>query len=106
VFLGEFEQMVMLAVLGLEHRAYGVTIRREIEHHLDRDLSPGALYTTLDRLEAKGLLASKMRKPDADTNRSKRCFGVTPAGLKALRESRKVLERMWHGARAALGEVP
>ncbi len=105
MFLGEFEQIVMLAVLSIDDGAYGVTIRHEIEEQLQRSISPGALYTTLDRLEAKGLLSSAMRPTGADTNRSKRCFKVPRAGLKALRESRKVLETMWNGVRAVLGDA-
>ena len=56
--LGEFEQVVLLAVLRLADGAYGVAIRREIATCTDRDPAPGALYTTLDRLEDKGLVTS------------------------------------------------
>ena len=105
MFLGEFEQIVMLAVLSLERHGYGVTIRREIETHLERAISPGALYTTLDRLEAKELLASRVRTPGKDGRSQKRCFEVTRAGLNALRDSRRVLETMWNGVRTALGDV-
>ena len=59
--LGEFEQVVLLAILRLGDEAYGVTIRREIAVCTERDPAPGALYTTLDRLEEKGLVASKYR---------------------------------------------
>ena len=77
MFLGEFEHIVLLAVLALDDGAYGVTIRREIEQQLDRPISPGALYTTLDRLEEKGLLSSETRSPDAESQNTKRCFEVT-----------------------------
>ncbi len=105
MFLGEFEQIVMLAVLRLERHGYGVSIRREIEKHLERAISPGALYTTLDRLEAKELLASRVRTPGQEVAGQKRCFEVTRAGLKALRDSRRVLETMWNGVRTSLGDV-
>lgn len=96
--LGEFEHYALLAVVHLGDRAYGVTIRQEIEARTDRDVAIGALYTCLERLERKGYLRSTMSDPTPQRGgRSKRYFTVTPRGAGALRESRKRLTRMWEG---------
>jgi PadR family transcriptional regulator, regulatory protein PadR len=97
-FLGEFEQMVLLAVLRLGDKAYGVPIRQEIERRTGRSLTVGALYTTLDRLEQKGHLSSSFSDPTPERGgRSKRYFKVRPLGLRALRESREAMSAMWEG---------
>ena len=96
--LGEFEQIVLLAVLRLSDEAYGVPIRREIEKRTKRHLTVGALYRTLDRLEGKSLITSSFSDPTPERGgRSKRYFKVEPLGLKALRESREALAAMWEG---------
>ncbi|MEZ4421791.1 MAG: helix-turn-helix transcriptional regulator [Gemmatimonadota bacterium] len=96
--LGEFEQLVLLAVLRLGGDAYGVRIGDEIETVAQRRPSSGALYTTLDRLEGKGLLVSAQ---EADTGgragRPRRYYRLAPDGLEALRRSRQALLRMWSG---------
>jgi DNA-binding PadR family transcriptional regulator len=98
--LGEFEQTVLLAVLHLGDRAYGVTIRQEIETRTGHDVAVGALYTALDRLERKGYVTSAMSDPTPQRGgRSKRHFTLKPAGLGALKQSREILDRMWQGAR-------
>lgn len=98
VTLGEFEQYLLLAVAHLADEAYGVTIRREIERRVERDVAIGALYTSLDRLEQKGLLRSKMSDPTPERGgRSKRYFSLTASGAAALRQSRARLARMWEG---------
>ena len=98
--LGEFEQALLLAVIRLDDRAYGVTIRREIETRLGRAVAVGALYTSLGRLERKGLVRSSMSDPTHERGgRSKRFFSITPAGARALRECRERFMRMWKGAR-------
>jgi len=97
-YLGEFEQIVLLALLRLEKNAYGVSIRREIEQRTKRDVSVGALYSTLDRLEAKGYVASWFADPTAERGgRSKRFFRVEPLGLKAVQRSQKALATMLEG---------
>lgn len=97
-YLGEFEQIVMLALLRLGKNAYGVPIRREIEDRTSRDVSVGALYSTLDRLEAKGYVASWFAEPTAERGgRSKRFFRVEPLGLKAVKRSQKALAVMLEG---------
>jgi len=96
--LGEFEQIVLLAVLRLGEGAYGVPIRREIETRTGRSLTVGALYRTFDRLEAKGYVRSWFSEPTPERGgRSKRYFKVEPAGTRALQESRNALNAMWEG---------
>jgi DNA-binding PadR family transcriptional regulator len=97
-YLGEFEQIVLLALLRLQTNAYGVPIRREIEQRTKREVSVGALYSTLDRLEAKGYVASWFADPTAERGgRSKRFFRIEPLGLKAVRRSQKALATMLEG---------
>ena len=97
-YLGEFEQIVLLALLRLGKNAYGVPIRHEIEHRTKRDVSVGALYSTLDRLEEKGYVASWFAEPTAERGgRSKRFFRVEPLGLKAVKRSQKALSTMLEG---------
>jgi DNA-binding PadR family transcriptional regulator len=82
--LGEFEQIVLLAILRLDENAYGVTIREEIMARTDREPSPGALYTTLDRLEEKGLVRSRFGDPTPQRGgRAKRFFSISAKGSKA-----------------------
>src|SRR5689334_9869711 len=88
--LGEFEQIVLLAVLRLGDNAYGVPIRREIEKRTGRSLTVGALYRTFDRLEEKGYLNSWFSDPVPERGgRSKRYFKLEALGMRALRESRE-----------------
>lgn len=83
--LGEFEQIVLLAVLRLGDNAYGVSIRREIAAHTKREPAPGALYTTLDRMEQKGLIQSQFGDPTPQRGgRAKRYVKVTKKGRAAL----------------------
>ena len=96
--LGEFEQIVLLAVLRLRDDAYGVPIRLEIERRTARALTVGALYRTLDRLEEKGYVSSAFSAPSSERGgRSKRYFKVKPLGLRSLRASRDALTAMWDG---------
>ena len=96
--LGDFEHVVLLALLRLGPEAYGTTIRREIEAQTGRTVSVGALYTALDRFERNGYVTSTLTDPTPERGgRAKRCFEVTPAGQRAVRLSREVLNRMWKG---------
>jgi DNA-binding PadR family transcriptional regulator len=96
--LGEFEQIVLLAVLRLGDSAYGVPILAEIEKRARRRVTVGALYATLDRLESKGLIHSWFADPTPQRGgRSKRYFQLQPAGIAALSESKAALDRMWQG---------
>ncbi|MEO5925075.1 MAG: helix-turn-helix transcriptional regulator [Bryobacteraceae bacterium] len=100
VTLGEFEQLVLLAILRLGDNAYGVTIRHEITKRTNREATPGALYTTLDRLEDKGMLRSTMGDPTPERGgRAKRYFEVTGAGMKAITQSQKNYQQMRKGLR-------
>jgi len=97
-FLGEFELMVLLAILQQGESAFGLEVRREIERSAGRLVSRGAFYTTLDRLERKGYVRWTEDTPeDARTSASLRRFTVTPEGLAALRASRNALETLWRG---------
>ena len=99
--LGEFEQMVLLAVLqaGQERAdAYGVNVHAELEARTKRRVARGAVYMTLDRLEKKGLLSSYLTDPTPERGgRAKRCYRVTKPAMTALRESRRALLRLWEG---------
>ena len=101
--LGEFEQLLLLAIVRLGDDAYGVTIRREIESRTGREVAIGALYTALVRLERKGFVRSTMSAPTAERGgRSRRHFRLKPPGAAALRQSRERLARMWEGVTADL----
>jgi DNA-binding PadR family transcriptional regulator len=107
VFLGEFEQMVLLAILRLGDEAYAVTIREELGMRVGRQIARGALYTTLERLESKGYLRSKFGDPTAERGgRARRYFFLTARGLAALRSTKDALRRMYEGLDALLGETP
>jgi DNA-binding PadR family transcriptional regulator len=97
-FLGEFEQMVLLAILRTGEDAYAVPIRREIEERAQRRVSRGALYTTLERLESKGFVESTMADPTPERGgRSRRTYVVAAPGLEALENSRAAMASLWQG---------
>src|SRR5229473_3021995 len=92
-YLGEFEQIVMLAVLRLGDEAYGVPIRSEIEQRTGRSVTIGALYATLDRLESKGYIHSWFADPTPQRGgRSKRYFRMLPEGVDALNRSKEMVD--------------
>ncbi|MBV8847291.1 MAG: PadR family transcriptional regulator [Bryobacterales bacterium] len=96
--LGEFEQIVLLAIMRLGDDAYGVTIRSEIAVCTGREPSPGALYTTLDRLEDKGLLKSRVGDPSPRRGgRAKRYFAVSASGIKAVARAQKAYRKLLEG---------
>jgi DNA-binding PadR family transcriptional regulator len=96
--LGEFEQIVLLAVLRLGDTAYAVTVRREIAARTDRRPTPGALYTTLDRLEEKGLVVSRLGDPTPQRGgRAKRHFKVSAKGVAALARVQRSYIRLLDG---------
>lgn len=105
-FLGEFEQMVLLAILQRSEDAFALEVRREIERSAERTVSRGAFYTTLERLERKGFV--RWTEEIADHARRTgplRRFSVTPEGLVALRESRQAFVALSRGLDEVLGEV-
>jgi DNA-binding PadR family transcriptional regulator len=102
--LGEFEHMVLLAILHLGDGVYGVPIVDEIQRRTGRTVAPAAVYITLRRLEQKALLTSWMSDSTPERGgKSRRCVKVTDAGLDILRESRKLLDSMWQGLDPKLG---
>jgi PadR family transcriptional regulator, regulatory protein PadR len=104
ILLGEFEQVVLLAILRAGDTAYGVTIRAEIAACTDRDPAPGALYTTLDRLEEKGMVASRLGDPTPQRGgRAKRYFTVTSAGMQAVSRAQRSYQRLLKGLKLTGG---
>lgn len=97
-YLGEFEHIIVLALLRLEDRAYGVTVRQEIEFRIKREVSIGAVYATLDRLETKGYVKSHRGDPTPERGgRSKRFFRVTAKGVSAVNRTQRALQTMTEG---------
>ena len=96
--LGSFEEQVALAVLRTAPEAYGMNVRRELEGITRRSITIGSVYITLDRLEAKGLLASTRTTARSDAL-SRRVFSITAAGTQALVETKAVRERLWQGVK-------
>ena len=96
--LGDFEQLVLFGVLRLEDGAYGAAIRQEIHARSHRDVSINAVYTTLDRLEAKGLLRSWIGEPTAQRGgRRRKFYAIRPAGITALRQAYQAFSAMTVG---------
>ena len=97
-YLGEFGHIVLLALLRLGDQAYGVSVRQEIAKCIDRDVSVGAIYATLDRLEEKGYVTSSMGEPTPQRGgRPKRFFRVTANGVSAVNRTRQAFVRMSKG---------
>jgi len=98
--LGSLEHIVLLALVRLESKAYGMTVRREIEHRTGRDISIGAVYATLERLEAKGYVSSFVGEPTASRGgRAKRLFRIEANGERVLHASQEAIRKMTLGLR-------
>ena len=96
--LGAFEEHVLLGVARGAGDAYGMTVRRDIEERTGRDVSIGAVYATLERLERKGFVASRLDDGSPERRgRARRFFTLEPAGADALRTARELSRRMWEG---------
>jgi PadR family transcriptional regulator PadR len=96
--LGEFEQVVLLAIMRLDDGAYGVTIGREIRDCTGRNPAPGALYNTLDRLEDKGMVTSRLGDPTPERGgRPKRLFTVTSNGVKSVSRAQRAYQNLMEG---------
>jgi DNA-binding PadR family transcriptional regulator len=96
--LGEFEQLVLLAIARLQGEASGIPIVEEIERRTGRSVARAAVYITLRRLEEKGLVSSWMSDPTPERGgKPRRYVKLTSDGARALREARQVAERMWQG---------
>jgi len=101
--LGQFEQLVLLAILRLGDSAYAPAILEELEQRTGRPASAGSMYVTLDRLEAKGLLRSRLADAsDERGGRPRRYVTVSALGLRELRTSRKALLNLWNGLEGLL----
>jgi PadR family transcriptional regulator PadR len=97
-FLGQHELVVMLAVMRLGRQAYGVPIAAEIAEKTGREMLQGSVYAVLERLEAKGLVASRMGEATAQRGgRAKRYFEVSAEGVQQVREAQRALEALWKG---------
>ncbi len=96
--LGDFEQLVMLAVMRLDDEAYGTSIRDELKSRAEREVSPGAIFTTLERLESRGLVTSRYGEPSPERGgRSKRFYRLTPDGRRTLGKAVRTVRRMVQG---------
>lgn len=98
--LGNFEQAVLLAIVRLREDAYGRGILREVQERLEREVAAGAVHATLERLEGKGLIRSRLGQgtPIRD-GRAKRYYRLEPAGVEALNNARAAVNHLWHGIR-------
>src|SRR5580692_8013885 len=106
-YLGEFELMILLAVLHLGDEAYGVPISRELERHRGREVSVGSVYAALERLEIKGLVSSTLGEPTPERGgKAKRYFRVTKEGLRQVNATRRVLTNLWQGIPELKGNNP
>lgn len=105
-YLGEFEHMVLLAILRLGDDAYGMSIRDELERRVGRAVTRSAAYITLERLTRKGYLTTRMGDPtSARGGRAKRYFALTDSGRQALRVSGRALMDLWTGYESLLEEA-
>jgi PadR family transcriptional regulator PadR len=101
--LGEFEHVVLLSILRLDDEAYAVSIRDEIARCTGRDVSRGSVYITLDRLETKGYLRSRLADATPERGgRAKRYYALRPRAVEALKESRRALVALWRGLESVL----
>jgi DNA-binding PadR family transcriptional regulator len=96
--LGNFELMVLLAMLRVGDDAYGVPIARELEASSGKDVLLGSVYAALDRLEAKGLVSSRLGDPTpARGGRAKKYFKLTAKGVREVRDAQRTLVKLWRG---------
>lgn len=94
--LGEFEELVLLAVCILDGEGYGISVKREVENHTGRSILLGAIHITLYRLQDKGLLQSEMGgKSSKRGDRRKRLFNITDIGMRQLRAAQDIRQKMW-----------
>ena len=103
--IGEFEVLILMAVLRLEDGAYAPAIRAEIGRRTGRAVSRGAVYITLDRLESKGLLASALADSADEGGRRRRYYRVPPKGVRAVKRTLAALEQMRDGLEPVLGKA-
>jgi PadR family transcriptional regulator len=103
--LGAFEQAVLVAIVRLRDKAYGRAIFKEVQTRLERDVAAGAVHATLERLERKHLVASRLGAgTPVRAGRARRYYRVAPAGVRALNDARSAITRIWHGLSFPLKE--
>ena len=96
--LGAFEQAVLLSIVRLGHEAYGRAILKEVQARLERDVAAGAAHATLERLESKGLVSSRLGPgTPVRAGRARRYYRLQPAGVRALNDARAAVDIIWHG---------
>jgi PadR family transcriptional regulator PadR len=96
--LGAFEQAVLLAIVRLGQDAYGRAILKEVQQRLDRDVAAGAVHATLERLERKSLIASRLGAgTPVRAGRARRFYRLRPGGVRALNDARATVDNLWHG---------
>jgi len=100
--LGEFEHMVLLAILRQGGESYSVPIVLELEERAGRDVAPAAVYIALRRLEKRGLLRSRLVESDEETGRPRRYFTLEKEAIEKLREARRAFASLWDGVEPAL----
>jgi PadR family transcriptional regulator, regulatory protein PadR len=105
-YLGEFELMILLTILRLGDEVYGVPLSRELSKIRGEDVSVGSVYAALDRLELKGLITSTLGDPSPERGgRAKRYFRVTEEGFRSVRETRRMLSKLWKSLPATGGDT-
>jgi DNA-binding PadR family transcriptional regulator len=105
-FMGGFELLVLLALMRLEHEAYGVTIADAIRDSSGREVALGSVYITLERLERKGLATSRRGEPTAERGgRAKTYFRATAKGLREARQAQRTLINLWQGVPKLQGGI-
>lgn len=104
-YLGSFEQLILFSVLQLEDEAYGVSVRENIEERTGRTVSIGAIYTTLGRLEERGLVRSRTEAPQGRTGRPRKYYALSPEGARELRESYASIKSMAGGLTSELDRL-
>ncbi len=104
-YLGEFEQLILFALLQLGDEAYGVTIRETIEERTGRVVSAGAIYTALGRLEDRGMVVSRRESPQGRAGRPRKYYGLRPEGARALKDSYATIQSMAGGLIPKLTEL-
>jgi DNA-binding PadR family transcriptional regulator len=98
LYLSNVEMMVILALLRLGEDSYGVPISRELEQRSGRHVAIASVYATLERLEQKGIVTSRLGEPSSERGgRAKKYFSVTGKGVRAVRETQQCLQKLWHG---------
>jgi|SRR5579862_4296457 len=96
--LGAFEQAVLLSIVRLGDEAYGRAILKEVQERLEREVAAGAVHATLERLQNKGLISSRLGAGTAIRDgRARRFYKIQPAGVRALNDARAAIDSLWHG---------